>query len=491
MTALIYEITWIRPLSLVFGTTLYSVTTIVASFILGLGVGSWIAGKYTDRLKNPLQYFGFTQIGIGVYAILLLLIFPQLPEFYTQIYHLTVPNYELFLSLQVLFSILLLIVPTTLMGSTLPFLLKTYTNDLKTIGSKVGRLDGSNSFGAMIGVLVAGFFMISILGIQLTIIVTASINFVIGFGVLINEKRIRKAVIFPVIIIMIIVLVTFPAYEVEVLNSAVYITKVFEMNDKDIFYYDESAYSSILVEGTSLKINGKIQCSADKKSVEGLTNLAYLPLVLYSMNFEKPTSALNVGLGCGTTSYELGKMLPTTTIEIDPSIVQASKLFYDDISHRLIIDDARNWLVRNNETFDIIVTEPSDPYINNSILFTKEYFKILEQSTTENGLVAQWIPVYELTNDDFYIMYNTFHSVFPFVYGYEMESGSDQQIVLIGSKVSLEKYYENDLFIFNQSTIREHHTELNTDDKPILEFRVSKHLYDNNFNSDIGKLDLK
>ena len=59
MTALIYEIIWIRPLSLVFGTTMYAVSTIVASFILGLALGSWIAGRFADRLQNPIKYFSY------------------------------------------------------------------------------------------------------------------------------------------------------------------------------------------------------------------------------------------------------------------------------------------------------------------------------------------------------------------------------------------------------------------------------------------------
>lgn len=520
MTALIYEITWIRPLSLVFGTTLYSVTTIVASFILGLGIGSWLAGKYTDRMKNPLKYFAITQILIGAYGILLLLIFPHLPDFYVNIYYATLPNYELFLSLQVVFTILLLLIPTVLMGSTLPFLLKTYSTDIKKIGQSVGKLDGSNSFGAMIGVLSAGFFMIPFLGIQLTIIVTAFINFTMGFAILIYQKKVRKAVIIPVVIVVILILIAFPSYNIDVLNSAVYISKPamslltitdLQKDYKETLYYDESAYSSILVEhtdpniqvvklnedtnvrliqheGINLKINGKIQCSNNEKSVEGLSNLANIPLELYSSNFGTATNALNVGLGCGTTSFELGNKLPTTTIEIDPSIVKASEIFYDDIQHELIIDDARNWLIRNSETFDIIVTEPSDPYINNSILFTKEYFEVLYDSTTENGLVAQWIPVYLLTNYDFYIMYNTFHTVFPYVYGYEMELGSEQQLILIGSKVALTDY-ENNLFMFDHSTIKKLDTEINTDDKPILEFNVSKHLFDVNFNRDIGFID--
>ena len=72
MTALIYEIIWIRPLSLVFGTTTYAVSIIVASFILGLAIGSWLVDKFTDRLENPLKYFALIQITIGFFGILLL-----------------------------------------------------------------------------------------------------------------------------------------------------------------------------------------------------------------------------------------------------------------------------------------------------------------------------------------------------------------------------------------------------------------------------------
>jgi spermidine synthase len=486
MTALIYEITWIRPLSLVFGTTLYSVTTIVASFILGLGLGSWIMGKYTDRMKNTLQYFAITQVFIGIYGIFLLLVFPHLPDFYSNLYHVT-PNYELFLTLQVMFSILLLIIPTTLMGSTLPLLFKAYTKNIGKIGESVGKLDGSNSFGAMIGVLCAGFIMIPVLGIHLTVIITAIINFTIGFGVLFGQRKIKKIFVVPIIVAVVLVLFVFPSYNVDVMNSAVFIVKpsysLLEFHEENkayskTLYYDESQYASILVqdhgEYINLKINGKIQCSDEPSSVQGLKNLANLPSDLFVGN---PNSALNIGLGCGTTAAELSKNIPTTTIEIDPSIVKASEIFYQDTPHTLIIDDARNWLLRNSETFDIIITEPTDLYVNDvNVLYTKEFFQILHDSVSEKGLVAQWIPVYELTNTDFHIMYNTFHSVFPYVYGYQMELGSDQQIILVGSKFALENY-ENELFLFDHSTIKEMKTELNTDDKPIIEFRVSKNLF--------------
>ena len=153
MTALIYEIIWIRPLSLVFGTTIYAVSTIIASFILGLAVGSWLAGKYTDRLKNPLRYFAFAQLGVGFYGILLLPIFGALPEIYLGVYNVTLPNQALFMFTQILMSIAMISIPATLMGTTLPLMMRTYSEEFTTLGKDVGKLDASNSFGAVVGTL--------------------------------------------------------------------------------------------------------------------------------------------------------------------------------------------------------------------------------------------------------------------------------------------------------------------------------------------------
>jgi len=86
MTALIYEIIWISPLTLVFGTTMYAVSTIVASFILGLAIGSWGAGRFTDRLQNPLKYYAFIQIIVGFFGILLLPVFDLMPRVYLDLY---------------------------------------------------------------------------------------------------------------------------------------------------------------------------------------------------------------------------------------------------------------------------------------------------------------------------------------------------------------------------------------------------------------------
>ena len=110
-------------------------------------------------------------------------------------------------------------------------------------------------------------------------------------------------------------------------------------------------------------------------------------------------------------------------------------------------------------------------------LYTKEHFEILSNSVTEYGVVAQWIPVYELRgSNDLMIMFNTFHSVFPYVYVYTMEPGKSSQLIFIGSQHELKIEQSSD-YLFNQDDVQDVKTELNTDDKPIIEFATANSLY--------------
>jgi len=489
MTALIYEIIWIRPLSLVFGTTTYAVSIIVASFILGLAIGSWFAGKFTDRLENPLKYFALIQISVGFFGILLLPVFDLMPGVYLDLYHLTYPNQSIFFIAQILMSIAMITVPATLMGTTLPLMMKIYSKEITTVGKDVGKLDASNSVGAFFGTLAAGFLIIPILGIHDGILVTASINILMGSIILITKKYLNLKYVSIIIISFIPLLIFYPSYDEEYLAGAVFLKSTSPtlelydqtMDSQNVLFYQESMYQNVMVtefyDGSrALRLDGKTQCNTTEISLKGLVNVGYLPFNLYSSNYGVPQTALNIGLGCGITSHVLSNNLNTTTIEIDSAVVDANSFFYDSIDHRLIIDDARNWLLRNNEKFDLITSEPTEPWMAWN-MYTKEHFEILSNSVTENGLVAQWIPVYELYADDnLLIMYNTFHSVFPYVYVYSMEPGESSQLIFIGSKHEL-VIEKNTEYLFDQDDVLEIKTELNTDDKPIIEFETAKSFY--------------
>ena len=490
LAALIYEITWIRPLSLVFGTTIYAVSTIVASFIFGLAIGSWLAGRYSDRIQHPLRYFAFIQFGIGVYGLALLPIFSTLPGVYLEFYNLTFPNQPLFFFIQFIMSFGLISIPATLMGTTLPLLMKSYSEQFSAIGKDVGRLDASNSLGAMFGTLLAGFLMIPLLGIQMTIIITALINTGIGFSVLVSQKHLKPQYIGVLVLILIPFFLFVPTYDYQLLNWGMYfeiypgleMQEVFSyLEDESVLFYKESMYSTILVAeidgDKTLSINGRLQCDTSPTTVEGLHQIASIGYDLFEYNYEKPKNALNVGLGCGITAQWLSDKLETTTVEIDPVIVEASKIIVPESKNQIIIDDARNWLIRNNAQFDLITTEPSDPFANQGTLFTREFFSLMNNRLSENGLVSQWVPVYEMNLDDLKIFYNTFHSVFPYVYVYQMERVDFLQLVFVGSQKEL-KINDSALYITDSRKIILEQTELNTDDKPLIEFSTAMNLYD-------------
>jgi len=488
MTALIYEVIWIRPLSLVFGATVFAVSTIIASFILGLAIGSWGAGLYTDKLKNPLKYFALTQLGVGFYGILLLPIFGSLPFIYLTLYQATFPNQTIFILAQILMSMSMITIPAALMGSTLPLMMKTYSKEISMVGKDVGKLDASNSIGAFFGTLAAGFLLIPILGIHYSILVTATINIGMGTTILLVNRHISKKYFGLIIIILIPLLFIYPSYDVEFLAGSLFVspspnmdfhTYEDKINRQDVLFYKESLYQNVMVtsfdSGERLRLNGKVQCSTDLPTTEGLVRMTFYPFSLFEYNYGSPKNALNIGLGCGISANALAKHVETTTIEIDPAVVEANKFFYD-INYKIIVDDGRNWLLKNNQKFDIIVTEPSEPWQSDGFFYTQEYFQLMHDNLSDNGLVSQWVPAWELTRDDMLIMYNTFHSVFPYVYVYQMEPNDMSQLIFVGSKKEL-KLVENELYLFNQNDVKDNNAPLNTDDKPILEFNSGYNLY--------------
>jgi spermidine synthase len=493
MAALIYEIIWIRPLSLVFGSTVYAVSTIISSFILGLAIGSWLAGKYSDRMQNPLKYFAIFQIGIGAYGVLLLPIFGLLPGTYIEVYNLTFPNIYLFQITQILMAMSIITIPATLMGTTLPLMIKTYSQNFSTIGYDVGKLDASNSMGAVFGTLAAGFLLLPLLGVQLSIFITAFINFSIGFSILATKRYVRYQYLIGVLVIIAIIFLFTPGYDVQTLNYGVYAYTIPGHTIKDlesylekqsVLFYKDSMYSTVMVtsigETKALAINGKEQCNTSPGALIGSSLLSSLPYDVFVKNHVNPHNALVVGLGCGQSSKWLSDKVQTTTIEVDPAVVEASRIFFPEINHNLIIDDARNWLLRNDEKFDIITGQPQDPYENHGSLFTKEYFELLKNRLTEEGIVAQWVPMFEMTREDWYIFYNTFHSVFQYVYIFQTSVTGYDELILLGSQKPLVIDNNQKNYLGSHEKFNPIETILNTDDHNTLEYSTAINQYRKN-----------
>ena len=181
MAALIYQITWIRPLQFLLGSTTYTISIIFAAFMLGLALGSWIISKKIEKIKNLPKTYALFEIGIGLYGILLLSIFNLLPKIYNNLYPLHTSFY-LFEAVQFLLVFLVLLIPTTLMGATFPIIVKYYTQE--KVGKAIGEAYAANNLGAIIGSFAAGFILIPLIGIKGSIIFAGAINIIVGSVIL-------------------------------------------------------------------------------------------------------------------------------------------------------------------------------------------------------------------------------------------------------------------------------------------------------------------
>jgi spermidine synthase len=182
MTALIYEIIWSRTLELIFGSTIYAISTILATFFIGFSLGSYFFRNVADKSKNPLKLFGFIQIGIGLSGAIILTLFKTSIILDIFLGTTIIPIFQFIL----LFFIL--IAPTTLFGATWPIISKEYIEERK-IGEDAGTLYYFNSIGSFLGPILGGFILIPLLGVKITLYITILVNIFMGIYVLIFNKK--------------------------------------------------------------------------------------------------------------------------------------------------------------------------------------------------------------------------------------------------------------------------------------------------------------
>src|SRR6185503_16758898 len=189
-TGLIYEVLWARMLGLVFGATTLAVSTVLAAFMGGLALGSAVAGRLGDRIRRPLRVYGLIEIGVAVYALLVPLLFTVVDNVYAFIWQQFQPGFFVFSLWRFVLSCALLLVPTTLMGATLPVLSAALLRSAKRNSNSVTRLYACNLVGAILGTLVAGFFFLPTLGVRSTILVAAALNVIVGLIAIFAERKV-------------------------------------------------------------------------------------------------------------------------------------------------------------------------------------------------------------------------------------------------------------------------------------------------------------
>ena len=191
---LVYQVVWARMLVVVFGATVLAVSTVLSAFMAGLALGSFLFGRYVDRrsaggLRRPLRIFALLEAGVGLYALLFPALAREIGSSAAMLQALGPEGGALSPVLRFLITFLLLLVPTTLMGATLPVLSKFVVRRLAGAGPGVGLLYGINTLGAVAGVVLVTFLLLEALGLKGSTWVVAAVNFTVAALALLVDRR--------------------------------------------------------------------------------------------------------------------------------------------------------------------------------------------------------------------------------------------------------------------------------------------------------------
>ncbi|MBI3606838.1 MAG: fused MFS/spermidine synthase [Nitrospirae bacterium] len=433
--SMIYEIAWTRALTLIIGSSTYAFSAMLLSFLVGIAAGSaWFARRATRAPVTP-AWFAALQVGIALSAAAVFPLFDRLPDVFLQGFRISqAPGFILWL--QVALSVAVMLAPTFCIGATFPCVAQIFATDRARIGSRVGWVYAGNTLGAIVGAFVAGFLLIPWIGVEATIRSGLAINLAVGLTLVMawaSTMR-TKLVAGAGLVVGLVAVTLLPTWDRQVMSSgvSVYATRYAsnptasswreKLHAERLLYYKDGISATVTVhqaEGqTILRVNGK----ADASSVSDLHTqlmLGHLPAILHP----NPKTAFVIGLGSGVTVGALAQY-PIDRIdvaEIEPAVVEASDFFSLE-NRRALSDprvhtssaDGRNFLLMTPARYDLIISEPSNPWISGvATLFTVEFLDVARRHLAPDGIMIQWVHGYVMAPEDLRMVIASFRTVFP------------------------------------------------------------------------------
>jgi spermidine synthase len=462
LAAMAYENIWTRVLTMIVGTTVYAFTTMLAAVLMGLVLGNCLYLLLKPR--RPALLLAGAQVGIGLWVLLAMPHFDRIPFLFLKIFACTQHSWALFQLSRFLLLFLLLIVPTTLMGLSFPLAAQMVVRRVGESGRKIGVLYGFNTVGAIAGSFIGAFILIPFVGLQKGMLIVAIVNVLAGLLQLTLATRPRPAVrglggAVVVGLVLCAAMLVSP-WKLTYINSGAFAYANAYERVADVraaldayqpIFYREGPTATVAVvrsplDTLMLTIDGKTDASTGQHAdMSTQILLSHLPALFA----ERPHDALLIGLGSGVSlgSLLLHPVSHVDVVEISEAVVQASNCFraynhgpLDDPRVNLIVDDGRNHLERTSRRYDLIVSQPSNPWITGvANLFTREYYHLLANRLNERGVACQWVPSYLMSKEMVATIAKTFASEFPCMSIWT--SGVVGDLFLIGSKSELKLNY--------------------------------------------------
>lgn len=476
--AMICEVAWTRAFALILGSSTYAFTAMLIAVLFGLALGSAVFSALNGRVRFNIT--GLSGV-IALAALVLLAYLPTmniLPYVYVRLFKLTASSSAILHVTQILLCSSFIFIPAFLMGAIFPWAVRASAPDRKDISAAAGASYSANTAGNIAGSAAAGLFLISFIGIEKSLIaavvlyaLSAAACFLIA-GALKMKVYARISIAGAFLLVISAGIAARPKWDPYLMNSGAFLYApeyVGAKNFKELINYlhsfrilfvKDGLSSTVAVYQTSwgerfLRVNGKTDASTGS-DVPAQMLTAYMPYLLHPGH---PSSAAIIGFGSGMTTGALAVLDgvdDVDCIEIEPEVLNTAKFFSmanHNISYnpkpKYITADARHYFAASAKKYDIIASEPSNPWIAGiSNLFTKESFELMRGRLNPGGIYCQWFHIYSMGEGDFKMVLNTFASVFPHVMLF-MAANSDA--LLLGSNDEWDIDYGKITSIFNNN----------------------------------------
>jgi predicted membrane-bound spermidine synthase len=449
LTSFVYEIVWIRLLSLLMGSSSHSFDQMLSAFILGLAIGSAVSGKLLK--KDSLVVLSLAQIFMGFFALCTLYFYKPFWEgmnVANQIFNTTNDGYVCWSIFKYVLSIFWMVPTSFFAGMTLPLITLILTRAFKS-EAPIGKVYGWNTVGSILGSAGGGLLLLPLLQLKGSLVLAAVLDFMIGFILLvIYRKKFRYSVLFYVMTAIMILPSFFMNFDPHMITSGAFRAYKNLHPDEKIIVRDGKTATISFHESDVhyyVKTNGKADASMSKnreKPIEGdeLTQAAtaFMPMAMK----DKPYDAAMVGFGSGMGAHYLladPLLRDFDCVEIEEEMMNLARGFYPwnargygDPRIHIFIDDAQTFFLTNRRKYDLMISVPSNPWVSGvASLFSHEFYAKMRRYMKPGGLWVQWIQTYEFNDLLFLNILKALDVTFPYVSLYKAPEEPD--IIIVAS----------------------------------------------------------
>lgn len=422
LSSFIYEIAWIRMLSMVLGSATHSFELMLSAFILGLALGSLWVRRHIDRARDSLGFLAFVQIAMGMLALFTLVAYGSTFEAMKWILgavNRSDNGYVVFMLVSHAIAFGIMFPATFCAGMTLPLI--THTLIQRGAGERaIGSVYAANTMGAILGVFFAVHIAMPMLGLKGAISVGAALDIGIGLIILWVLRSARSRVVLSASAMVgigaLVTTLLWVQLDPRKMASGVYryAHATLPESTEILFHRDGKTATvnlaknpdGVVIISTNGKPDASIAIASPNTPSPDEVTMALAGALPIALRPQARTAA-NIGMGSGLTTHTLlssPRLEAVDTIEIEAAMVEGAKGFgsrveraFSDPRSKIYIDDAKTFFSSHNKRYDIIVSEPSNPWVSGvASLFSDEFYRVIRRHLTPNGVLVQWLQVYEI-----------------------------------------------------------------------------------------------